>query len=39
LTVEHLKASSILLEAVEKGELQIVGARYDLDTGLVEVIG
>ena len=39
LTVEHLKESSILLEAVEKGELQIVGARYDLDTGLVEVIG
>ena len=39
LTVEHLKESSILLEALEKGELQIVGARYDLDTGLVEVIG
>lgn len=39
LTVEHLKSSSILSEAVEKGELQIVGARYDLDTGLVEVIG
>ena len=39
LTVEHLKESSILLEAVEKGELQIVGARCDLDTGLVEVIG
>src|SRR5688500_10220494 len=39
LTVEHLKASSILSEAVEKGELRIVGARYDLDTGLVEVIG
>ena len=39
LTVEHLKESSILSEAVEKGELQIVGARYDLDTGLVEIIG
>ena len=39
LTVEHLKESSILSEAVEKGELKIVGARYDLDTGLVEVIG
>ena len=38
LTVEHLKGSSILSEAVEKGELKIVGARYDLDTGLVEVI-
>ena len=39
LTVKHLKTSSILLEAVETGELKIVGARYDLDTGLVEVIG
>ena len=39
LTVERLKESSILSEAIEKGELQIVGARYDLDTGLVEVIG
>jgi carbonic anhydrase len=39
LTVEHLKGSSILSEAVESGELKIVGARYDLDTGLVEVIG
>lgn len=39
LTVEHLKTSSILSEAVGKGELKIVGARYDLDTGLVEVIG
>jgi len=38
LTVEHLKIFSILSEAVEKGELKIVGARYDLDTGLVEVI-
>ena len=39
LTVGHLKESSILSEAVKKGELRIVGARYDLDTGLVEVIG
>ena len=39
LTVEHLKESSILSEAVENGGLRIVGARYDLDTGLVEVIG
>ena len=39
LTVEQLKESSILSEAVEKGELKIVGARYDLDTGVVEVIG
>ena len=38
LTVERLKGSSILSEASEKGDLQIVGARYDLDTGLVEII-
>jgi carbonic anhydrase len=39
LTVERLKGSAMLSEAVEKGELKIVGARYDLDTGTVEVIG
>ena len=38
LTVERLKGSSILSEAVENGGLKIVGARYDLDTGVVEVI-
>ena len=38
LTVERLKGSPILSEALEKGELTIVGARYDLDTGAVEVI-
>jgi carbonic anhydrase len=35
LTVSHLKASPILAEAVAKGQLKIVGARYDLDTGSV----
>lgn len=39
LTVEHLKDSPILSEALEKGELKILGARYDLDTGVVDVIG
>jgi carbonic anhydrase len=38
LTVERLKTSAILAEAVQKGELKIVGARYDLDSGLVEII-
>jgi carbonic anhydrase len=38
LTVERLNGSSILSEAIENGELKIVGARYDLDTGVVEVI-
>lgn len=38
LTVERLKASPILSEAVAAGKLKIVGARYDLDTGSVEMI-
>ena len=38
LTVQRLKTSPILSEAIEAGQLKIVGARYDLDTGNVEVI-
>jgi carbonic anhydrase len=39
LNVEQLRESApILSELVEKGELKIVGARYDLDTGIVEWI-
>ena len=38
LTVERLKGSAILSEALEKSELQIVGGRYDLDTGMVEIL-
>jgi carbonic anhydrase len=38
LVVERLKESPILREAIEKGELKIVGARYDLDAGAVELI-
>ncbi len=38
LTVERLKESAILSEALEKSELRIVGGRYDLDTGMVEII-
>ena len=38
LTVEKLKTSAILAEALEKGELNIVGARYDLDSGVVEIM-
>lgn len=37
LTAAHLRTCSpILSELAGKGELKIVGARYDLDTGLVE---
>ncbi len=36
--VERLRQTPILKTAVEHGELKIVGAYYDLDSGLVEVI-
>ena len=38
LTVAQLKATRILADALSKGALKIVGGRYDLDTGMVEVI-
>ena len=39
LTVERLKGQSeVLAERVRAGRLHIVGARYDLDTGLVEIL-
>jgi carbonic anhydrase len=39
LTAAQLKASKpVLAELVEKGEIKIVGARYDLDTGAVELV-
>ena len=39
MTVAALKASQpILAEHVAHGDLKIVGARYDLDTGIVDII-
>jgi carbonic anhydrase len=38
-TVASLKASPVLSELVHQSKVKIVGARYDLDTGKVEVIG
>ena len=38
LTVEALKANTILGDEVKKGKLMIVGTRYDLDTGMVEML-
>jgi len=38
VVVERLKTSAILADAFKKGDLKIVGAHYDLDTGLVEMI-
>ena len=38
-TVNQLKQSSpIVAEAVKAGKLKVVGGRYDLDTGRVEII-
>ncbi len=36
--VERLRQAPILKTAVEHGELKIVGAYYDLDSGLVEMV-
>lgn len=39
LTVEQLRESKpILAEMVEKDEVKVVGGRYDLDTGVVELM-
>ncbi len=37
LTVRRLSASKILSGFIEKGKIRIVGARYDLATGKVEI--
>lgn len=37
LTVNRLQESPLLAEAVAQGQLKIVGGRYDLDTGTVEI--
>ncbi|HEY9077580.1 MAG TPA: carbonic anhydrase [Anaerolineaceae bacterium] len=37
LATEKLKASTVIAEAIKKGKVRVVGARYDLDTGIVEV--
>jgi len=39
MVVGQIKSSQpILTELVEKGKVKVVGARYDLDTGLVEMV-
>lgn len=38
LTIEHLKTSPILRAALDQGTIKIVGARYHLDTGAVELL-
>lgn len=38
LTVQRLRKSPLLAEHIGRSALRIVGARYDLDTGLIEVI-
>ena len=36
--IEQLKRSFLLAERIQSGRLKIVGGRYDLDTGIVEVV-
>jgi carbonic anhydrase len=36
-TVSKLKTSSILAESLKAGKIRIVGARYDLNTGVVNL--
>lgn len=38
LTVKELQQSSILADAIAQGQLMIVGAQYNLETGMVELI-
>src|SRR3989304_2651227 len=38
LTVDKLKASPLLSKYLDKGKIKIVGARYDLETGVVDII-
>jgi carbonic anhydrase len=37
--IRQLKQSPLLTERLQSGKLKIVGGRYDLDTGQVEIIG
>jgi carbonic anhydrase len=36
--IERLKKSPVLMNRLQSGKLKIVGGRYDLDTGMVEII-
>jgi len=38
LTVDALKAEPLIAEAISHGAVKVVGARYDLDTGVVDWI-
>ena len=38
MVAEIVKKSAIVAEAVEAGHLKVLAARYDLDTGAVEIL-
>jgi carbonic anhydrase len=38
IQVQRLQKSSLMAEAIQKGELKVVGAYYDLDTGEVSLV-
>jgi len=39
MQVENLKASPVMSELIQAGKLKIVGAYYDLDTGVATILG
>jgi carbonic anhydrase len=39
LMVEQLKTTPLLMDALGKGQLKILGARYDIDSGTVAIAG
>jgi carbonic anhydrase len=38
LQVQRLQNSSVIASAMESGKLKVVGAYYDLDTGVVSLV-
>jgi carbonic anhydrase len=39
LQVDRLLGSSVIAAAVQEGQLKVVGAYYDLDTGVISLVG
>ena len=37
LAIEKLKETQLISEAIDKGDLQVVGAYYDMDSGKVSM--
>jgi carbonic anhydrase len=39
LQVDRLLGSSVIAASVREGQLKVVGAYYDLDTGVISLVG